>query len=72
MTTDVAAYLKDYDYAMPFAVDEDGSLGELLNASTVLPQTIILDADGVVTYNREGSLSYEELVSLADEAGGKE
>ena len=72
VTTDVAAYLEDYDYAMPFAVDGDGSLGELLNASTVLPQTIILDADGVVTYNREGSLSYEELVSLADEAGGKE
>ncbi len=61
VTTDVAAWLSDYSYTIPFAVDEDGSLSELLNASTVLPQTIVIGKDGVVTYNKSGSLTYEEL-----------
>jgi thiol-disulfide isomerase/thioredoxin len=64
VTTDVREWLSGFSHTMPFAVDEDGSLGELLNASTVLPQTIVLDAQGVVTYNREGSLGYEELAEL--------
>lgn len=69
VTADVAAYLADYSYSMPFAVDEDGSLSAKLGASTVLPQTIILSPDGVVTYNQAGSLSYEELCALTDKAG---
>lgn len=69
VTTDVAAYLAQYDYAIPFAVDEDGALGELLNASISLPQTIVVSPDGTVTYNREGALDYETLVSLVDAAG---
>ncbi len=70
VTADVDAYLADYAYTMPFAVDEDGSLASLLGASIILPQTIILDPTGVVTYNQAGSLSYEELCALADRAGG--
>ena len=64
VTTDMQAYLSGYSYEIPFAVDEDGSLGALLNASTALPQTIILDPDGVVTYNQPGALSYETLLDL--------
>ena len=64
VTTDVQAYLSGYSYEIPFAVDEDGSLGALLNASTALPQTIILDPNGVVTYNQPGALSYETLLDL--------
>lgn len=70
VTADVDAYLADYAYTMPFAVDGDGSLAELLGASAVLPQTVILSPDGVVTYNQAGSLSYEELCALADRAVG--
>ena len=51
---------------IPFAVDEDGSLGAILNASTVLPQTVIVDPDGVVIYNQVGALDYETLCSLVD------
>lgn len=69
VTADVESYLADYCYAMPFAVDEDGSLASLLGASSVLPQTIILSPDGVVTYNQAGSLSYEDLCALVDRAG---
>ena len=69
VTTDVAEYLSEFSYEIPFAVDEDGSLGAALNASTVLPQTVIVNGDGVVTYNQSGSLSYEKLEKLVSEAG---
>ena len=55
---------------MPFAVDETGELAERLGASTVLPQTLILNGEGLVTFNRVGALSYEELCALVDAAGG--
>ncbi len=70
VTADVADYLAAFSYTMPFAVDETGELAELLDASTVLPQTLILDREGVVTCNRVGSLGYEELCALVDAAGG--
>ena len=66
--TNVTDYLSSFSYTIPFAVDEEGSLCELLDASTVLPQTIIVNADGVVTYNRVGALSYEALCELVDAA----
>lgn len=69
VTADVGAYLAEYPFTMPFAVDEDGSLTELVGASAVLPQTIILSPDGVVIYNQAGSLSYEELCALVDRSG---
>lgn len=69
VTTDVEAYLAAFSYTMPFAVDDDGSLGEALNASSVLPQTVIVGPDGLVTYNQVGALSYEKLCELVDEAG---
>ena len=68
VTADVSDYLSAYSYEIPFAVDGDGSLSAALNASTVLPQTIILDPDGVVTYNQPGALSYEALLELIKEA----
>ena len=64
VTTDVPLWLSDYSYTIPFAVDEDGSISELLNASAVLPQTIVIGKDGIVLYNRSGSLTYEELCDI--------
>lgn len=69
VTADVPEYLSTFSYRIPFAVDEDGSLSETLNASTVLPQTVIVGPDGIVTYNRSGALSYEELLKLVKAAG---
>lgn len=68
VTTDVQEWLSAYSYEIPFAVDGDGSLGSLLNASTVLPQTVIVDPDGLVAYNQSGALSYEDLLELVNEA----
>jgi thiol-disulfide isomerase/thioredoxin len=64
VTADVAEYLGAFDYEIPFAVDGDGRLSEALGASTVLPQTLVLGPDGVVSYNQSGALSYERLEEL--------
>lgn len=68
VTDDVAQYLSQYNYVLPFALDETGSAAKELGVSTMLPHTIILDANGVVTYNAAGSLNYEELLSLVTQA----
>lgn len=68
VTDDVAQYLSQYDYVLPFGLDETGSVAKELGVSTMLPHTIILDANGVVTYNAAGSLNYEELLSLVTQA----
>ena len=46
---------------MPFALDEDGSIIENLGGSTMLPMTVIIDQDGIITYNQVGSVTYEFL-----------
>ena len=33
------------------------------------PQTVVIDADGVITYNAVGSVTYEVLERLLTEAG---
>ncbi len=71
VTADVEDWLSDYDFRLRFAVDADGSLSQALGASTVLPMTIIVDPDGVVTYRREGALTYDELQKLVAAAKGE-
>ena len=66
----MSAWLSAFDYAMSFAVDADGSIGRKLGATAVLPQTIVLDRDGVVIYNRSGALTEEALEALYVEASG--
>ncbi len=69
VTTEVSEWLSGFSYGIPFAVDEDGSVSKALGASTVLPQTVIVGPDGVVTYNQPGALSYDKLLKLVDAAG---
>lgn len=64
VTDDIDAYLAQFDYAMPFALDETGEAANLLGVGNMLPQTIVINADGVITYNAAGSLNYETLLSL--------
>ena len=64
VTDDVAAYLSKFDYQMPFALDETGGIIKSYGGSTMLPQTVIIDADGVITYNAVGSVTLEKLESL--------
>lgn len=63
ITDDVDAYLADYDYTIHFAQDNSGVV-PAYGGSAMLPQTIILDKDGVIIYNAVGSVTYEFLESL--------
>ena len=72
ITDDPAAYLAGFDYQIPFAVDETGQVIASLGGSTMLPQTVVLDAYGVVTYNKVGSVTYEALEELFQAARNAE
>ena len=55
---------KGWDH-LDFALDsKEKGLLPLLNAADAMPQTIILDRQGVVTYNAQALLTYEKLEAL--------
>ena len=64
VTDDVEGYLARFDYQMPFALDADGAVIKAFGGSTMLPQTVIIDPQGVITYNAVGSLTLEKLEAL--------
>lgn len=68
VTDDVEEYLANYDYQLPFALDETGSVIQSFGGSTMLPQTVVIDADGVIVYNSVGSVTYEVLEDLISQA----
>ena len=65
-----AAFLEDkgWDH-LDFALDsKEKGLLPLLNAADAMPQTIILNPQGVVTYNAQAPLTFEKLEALYMEA----
>ena len=64
VTEDVQAFLDARGWQLPFAQDTDGGVIAALGGSTMLPMTVILDAQGVIVYNKVGSVTYEQLESL--------
>ena len=64
LTDDVPAYLAQYDYTMPFALDDSGDVARAYGVSIMLPHTVILDENGEVIYNAAGSLTLAELEQL--------
>lgn len=64
VTDDVEGYLSGFDYQMPFALDETGDVITSFGGSTMLPQTIVINSNGVITYNAVGSVTYAKLESL--------
>lgn len=57
VTEDVEKWLSEASYALDFGMDGDGTVSNLVGASTMLPHTVILDRDGTVLYNRPGSIT---------------
>ena len=73
VTDDPAGYLADKGWSLPFAVDtEDDMVWKIVNGSSTLPQTIVLDRYGVVIYNQKGSVTPEVLSALYEQAVGGE
>ena len=68
VTDDPEAFLREKQYGMAFAVDESGDVIAALGGSALLPQTAVLSPEGIVTYNQAGSVSYEKLLALAEDA----
>lgn len=64
VTDDVPAYLSRFDYKMSFALDETGEIIKAYGGSTMLPQTVIVDENGIIIYNAVGSLTLEKLEAL--------
>ena len=64
VTDDVEAYLANFDYQLPFALDISGEVISLLGGSNMLPQTIVVDENGIITYNAVGSVTPEMIESF--------
>ena len=64
VTDDVEDYLLNYDYLMSFALDTTGDVISSFGGALMLPQTVIVDEDGIIVYNAVGSLSLEKLEAL--------
>ena len=69
VTDGPAEFLADKGWTIPFAVDtEDDMLWKIVNGSSTLPQTIVLDRNGIVIYNQKGSVTPEVLAALYAQA----
>ena len=71
VTDEPDEFLADKGWGIPFALDsEDDELWGIVNGSSTLPQTIVLDRNGVVIYNQKGSVTAEMLAALYAQASG--
>ena len=57
ITEDVEQWLAQGSCSLDFAIDQDGTVSNLVGASTMLPHTVILDRNGTVLYNCPGSIT---------------
>ncbi|MEF9879198.1 MAG: redoxin family protein [Clostridia bacterium] len=64
VTDNVEEFLAREGFTFPFALDETGDVIKMLGGSTMLPMTVIVDKNGMITYNKVGSVTYEMLESL--------
>ncbi len=66
---DPIEYLKKYNYSIPFAIDtEDDIVWDAVGGTSTIPQTIVLNREGVVIYNKRGSIDMALLEALYEEA----
>lgn len=64
VTEDIDAFLADAGYTFMFALDREGRMIPALGGGTAFPQTVILDSNGIIVYNRIGPASYELLEAI--------
>lgn len=68
VTENVQAYLDKTPYTFSFGLDETGGIIASFGGSTMLPQTVIIDPNGVITYNAVGGVTLENLETLIENA----
>ena len=68
---DVEEYVTDKGWEIPFAIDTDDDLiWGIVNGSSTMPQTIVLNRRGEVIFNQKGSVTPEMLETLYEQAAG--
>ncbi|MBE6595833.1 MAG: TlpA family protein disulfide reductase, partial [Ruminococcaceae bacterium] len=70
-TYNPVSYVNQYfpDSKIVFGVnDVNGSFYDLYGGDGYYPFTVIIDAEGIITYRNSGALSYEQLKALINEA----
>lgn len=67
VTEDVEKWLAKNNIDLNFALDETGDVIGAFGGDEMLPRTVVVDADGVIVYNRAGSVTYEELIRILPE-----
>lgn len=73
ITDDIPAFLSDKGWTIDFAADtEDDLVWKIVNGTSAMPQTIVLDRSGKVVYNQHGSVTPELLETLYQRADGAE
>lgn len=66
---DPAAFVENKGYTIPFAVDgDDNAVWKAVGGTSSMPQTIVLDRNGIVIYNKRGSVDKALLDSLYEQA----
>ena len=66
---DPAEFAEKKGLDLPFAIDtEDQAVWNAVGGTASMPQTIVLDRNGIVIYNKRGSVKKELLESLYEEA----
>ena len=66
-------FLSDKSYSIKFAADtSDDLVWNIVNGTSAMPQTIVVDRDGIVIYNEHGSISPEVLEALYNKASAKD
>ena len=69
---DPIEYVNESGLNIPFAIDsEDDTVWNAVGGSSTIPQTIILDKNGVVIYNKLGSINLDLLEALYTQAVGE-
>jgi len=68
VTEDVQAYLDKTTYTFAFGLDETGDIIQSFGGSTMLPQTVVMDQNGAIVYNAVGSVTFEGLEMLIEQA----
>ena len=64
VTDPIGDFIRDAGYTFHFALDEENRMIPALGGSTALPQTVVLDREGRIVYNRIGSVNGETLEEL--------
>jgi len=68
VTRDPEDFLSDKGFALPFALDGDNRVMALAGGTGTLPQTVVLNREGEIIYNKAGSVTPELLDALYAQA----